>query len=50
VSPAQERVFRAAARADRRTGCPIMTHTTHFGELAVEQLDLLQEEGVDRTA
>jgi phosphotriesterase-related protein len=47
VSPAQERVFRAAARAHRRTGCPIMTHTTHFGELALEQLDLLEEEGVD---
>ena len=24
-----------------------MTHTTHFGELAIEQLDLLAEEGVD---
>jgi predicted metal-dependent phosphotriesterase family hydrolase len=46
VSPAQERVFRAAARAHRRTGCPILTHTTHFGELALEQLDLLGEEGV----
>jgi predicted metal-dependent phosphotriesterase family hydrolase len=46
ISPAQERVFRAAARAQRRTGCPIMTHTTHFGELALEQLDLLGEEGV----
>lgn len=46
IRPAQERVFRAAARAHRRTGCPIMTHTTHFGELAIEQLDLLAEEGV----
>lgn len=46
ISPAQERVFRAAARAHRRTGCPILTHTTHFGELALEQLDLLGEEGV----
>jgi predicted metal-dependent phosphotriesterase family hydrolase len=46
ISPAQERVFRAAGRAQRRTGCPIMTHTTHFGELAIEQLDLLAEEGV----
>ena len=46
ISPAQERVFRAAARAHRRTGCPILTHTTHFGELAMEQLDLLGEEGV----
>ena len=47
ISPAQERVFRAAARAHLQTGTPISTHTTHFGELAVEQLALLQEEGVD---
>lgn len=47
ITPAQERVFRAAGRAHRRTGCPIMTHTTHWGELALEQLDLLEEEGVD---
>ncbi|MFI2713881.1 phosphotriesterase [Micromonospora sp. NPDC018662] len=47
ISPAVERVFRAAGRAHRRTGCPIMTHTTHWGELALEQLDLLAEEQVD---
>lgn len=47
ISPAQERVFRAAGRAHRRTGCPVMTHTTHFGELALDQLALLAEEGVD---
>ncbi|GIJ30441.1 aryldialkylphosphatase [Micromonospora qiuiae] len=47
ISPAQERVFRAAGRAHRRTGCPILTHTTHWGELALEQLDLLAEEQVD---
>ncbi len=46
ISPAQERVFRAAARAHRRTGCPLMTHTTHWGELAIEQLDLFADEGV----
>jgi predicted metal-dependent phosphotriesterase family hydrolase len=46
VSPAQERVFRAAGRAHARTGCPILTHTTHFGELALEQLDMLAEEHV----
>lgn len=46
LSPANERVFRAAARAHLRTGCPILTHTTHWGELALEQLDLLAEEGV----
>jgi predicted metal-dependent phosphotriesterase family hydrolase len=46
ITPVEERVFRAAARAHRRIGAPIMTHTTHFGELALEQLDLLEEEGV----
>jgi predicted metal-dependent phosphotriesterase family hydrolase len=46
ITPREERVFRAAARAHGRTGCPILTHTTHFGELALEQLALLAEEGV----
>jgi predicted metal-dependent phosphotriesterase family hydrolase len=46
LSPANERVFRAAARAHLRTGCPILTHTTHWGELALEQLDILAEERV----
>jgi predicted metal-dependent phosphotriesterase family hydrolase len=47
ITPAQERVFRAVARAHLQTGAPISTHTTHWGELALEQLDLLAEEGVD---
>src|SRR5438094_9077312 len=46
ITPSQERVFRAAARAQRRTGVAIVTHTTHFGELALEQIALLREEGV----
>src|SRR5581483_23562 len=46
ITPAQERVFRAAARAQRRTGACVMTHTTHFGELALEQISLLRDEGV----
>lgn len=46
ISPLEERVFRAAGRAHRRTDCPVMTHTTHFGELALDQLALLAEEGV----
>jgi phosphotriesterase-related protein len=46
ISPAQERVFRASARAQRRTGVSIWTHTTHFGELALDQIALLREEGV----
>lgn len=46
IPPAVERVFRAAGRAHRETGIPILTHTTHWGELALDQLDLLAEEGV----
>ena len=46
ITPAQERVFRSAARAQKRTGVSIWTHTTHFGELALEQIALLREEGV----
>jgi predicted metal-dependent phosphotriesterase family hydrolase len=46
ITPAQERVFRACARAQRRTGVTVVTHTTHFGELALEQIALLREEGV----
>lgn len=46
VTPAEERVFRAAARAQRATGIAITTHTTHFGDLSREQADILLEEGV----
>jgi len=46
ITPHAERVFRAAGRAHSETGVPILTHTTHWGELALEQLDLLAEEGV----
>lgn len=46
ITPAQERVFRACARAQQKTGVTIVTHTTHFGELALEQIALLHEEGV----
>lgn len=44
-SPAEERVFRAAARAQRATGVAISTHT-YYGELALDQVELLREEGV----
>lgn len=47
ISPREERVFRAAAWANAITGAPIWTHTTHFGELAQEQITLLEECGVD---
>ena len=47
ITPAQERVLRAVARAHLQTGAPISTHTTHWGELALEQLDILEEEAVN---
>jgi predicted metal-dependent phosphotriesterase family hydrolase len=46
ISPAEERVFRACARAQRETGAANTTHTTPFGDLAFEQIALLFEEGV----
>ena len=46
ITAREERVFRAAAKASVHTGAAIWTHTTHFGELAQEQIDLLEDEGV----
>lgn len=42
----EERVFRAAARAQKATGAPITTHASMF-PVGLLQLDLLEEEGVD---
>lgn len=47
VKPAEERVFRAAALAQARTGVVISTHTTRWGTLAMEQIAMLQEFGAD---
>jgi phosphotriesterase-related protein len=44
ITPKEEQVLRAAARARRRTGCPIITHTTNG--LGQEQLDIFESEGV----
>lgn len=44
VSAKEEEVLRAAARAHRETGCPIITHTT--GGLGNEQLDIFESEDV----
>ena len=46
VSPAEERVFRAAARAHKRTGLTITTHAVR-SPVGLDQLDILEEEGVD---
>lgn len=45
ITPAEEKVFRAAARAHRETGALISTHTEK-GTMALEQIDLLRSEGV----
>ncbi|HYK28595.1 MAG TPA: hypothetical protein VEV61_11570 [Streptosporangiaceae bacterium] len=46
ISAAEERSFRAAARAHRRTGLTISTHAARW-PVGIAQLDLLAEEGVD---
>ena len=46
LGPAQERVFRAAARAQRQTGVAISTHCQRTGRLGPEQVAILLEEGV----
>ena len=46
MSLGEERAFRAVARAQRQVGFSISTHTTHYGELAYEQIQVFREEGV----
>lgn len=46
VSPLEERVHRAAARAQVATGLPLATHTLHHAAGA-QQMQLFDEEGVD---
>ena len=46
ISPIEERVLRAAARAQKKTGLAISTHQG-AGKVALDQLDILEEEGVD---
>lgn len=46
VSPAEERVLRAAARASRRTGLAITLHA-RASRVGLEQLDVLAQEGAD---
>jgi phosphotriesterase-related protein len=46
VSPAEERVLRAAARAHLQTGITITTHGVR-SPVGLAQLDILQDEGVD---
>ena len=46
ITPDEERVFRAAARAQVRTGAAITTHT-FLEQLIPDQLEILEDEGVD---
>ena len=46
LSPVEERVLRAAARAQKKTGVLLTTHATR-GPVGIDQLDILEEEGVD---
>ncbi len=46
ISAAEERSFRAAARAHRRTGMTISTHAARW-PVGLDQVALLTEEGVD---
>lgn len=48
VSPLEERIHRASARAQRATGIPMTTHGLH-SPVGLEQLDLFEEEGADLT-
>ena len=46
MTPNEEKVFRAAAKAHEKTGVPISTHTT-LGTMGWEQIYLLKSLGVD---
>ena len=46
VSPLEERVHRAAARAQRATGLPLATHTLYHSA-GRQQMRIFDEEGVD---
>ena len=49
VTPGVEKVLRAVARAHRRTGAPISTHTHAPTRRGLEQQDIFEQEGVDLT-
>ena len=47
VTPGVEKVLRAVARAHRRTGVPVSTHTHAPTKRGLEQQKIFEEEGVD---
>ena len=44
ISPNEAKILRAAARARKATGCPIITHTSKG--MGLEQLDIFENEGL----
>jgi len=47
LTPGVERVLRAAAKAHRKTGVPISTHTHAHSKRGLDQQRIFEEEGVD---
>jgi len=47
INPTERRVFRAVGKVHLATNLPIFTHTGIPGKAAIEQLDLLEDAGVD---
>ena len=47
LTPPNELVLRAAARACNHTGAPITTHTSSIAKTGVHQIAVFEEEGVD---
>lgn len=45
VTPAGERILRGAARALKRTGCPISTHQSAAERIGSRQVEIFREEG-----
>ncbi|MBI3744172.1 MAG: phosphotriesterase-related protein [Chloroflexi bacterium] len=49
VDEVNEKILRAAARAHRRTGVPISTHTLPRNKTGTKQQDVFESEGVDHS-
>jgi phosphotriesterase-related protein len=47
ISPVERKVFRAVGKAHQATNLPVFTHTGIPGKSALEQLDILEDAGVD---
>lgn len=45
VTPESERILRGAARALKRTGCPISTHQSAEDRIGARQVEIFREEG-----